>query len=117
MESETTTEDSPIVLGPENPKLSPPVGDDYDQLVRELSSTSIRSQRAKRRRRKRLPGQNRERWRNLNEQGYDNLRQMRVGRLMKRVKEGNTHRMVLTLTTTRTMSGRVLEPIQLFGGK
>ena len=71
IESEATMEDSPTVLGPENLKLQPPIGVDHDQLVCELSSTSIRSQRAKRRRRKRLPGQKKERWKNLDEQGSD----------------------------------------------
>ena len=37
MESETTTEDPPTVLGPNNSKFPPPVGDDYDQMVRELA--------------------------------------------------------------------------------
>jgi len=36
MEAGPTTEDSTTALGPDKPKLPPTVGDDYDQLVREL---------------------------------------------------------------------------------
>jgi nucleolar protein 14 len=36
MNVEPTTEDSSTALGPDNQKPPPPIGDDYDQLVREL---------------------------------------------------------------------------------
>jgi len=36
MDATFTTEDSVTALGPDNPKPPPPIGDDYDQLVREL---------------------------------------------------------------------------------
>jgi len=88
MDAETTTEDSTTALGPDMSKPPPTVGDDYDQLVRELVYDKHSQPKDQTKTEEEIVQEEKE---VLEKAERARLRASKMRRQMKRMKGGNDH--------------------------